>query len=519
MRSEILSRQLLAELVLRGERKPPSRTEMSRRQRQALSRLVSTLGRLPAGSHRGLDRLAGRPDLEARFRAEVAPTTYADVAPLIDRVARGERDVMFPGRAVALAQTSGTTAEATAGEKLIPQSFDLLRHHTRGGLTALVRAILAGGPSMLAGKILMIGGSTDLTPNEAGIPVGDLSGICSAHVPRAFERHYEPGRTVALERNWQTKIARMVARCGPRDIRLVAGLPSWALVLFSAVCARRNVGRVCEAWPHLSAMLYGGHAIEPFLPGLAAHLHPETLMLEVYAASEAFLAIGAQAWPLGDGRPAPLEVLVGSGTYVEFLPEGGSPEDAVGPENLEPGALYIPLVTTPGGLVRFDVGDRLLGAGSGRVWFAGRRNTQLSVFGEHVEGWALASALGHACQLTLARVNAYHVAPGLPTPDEPRGFHEWWVEFSQAPRSEQDFATALDAYLLGQVQDYAAHRAHDAQLMPPRVVNVPAGTFARYLERRGQLGGQHKVPESWKDRSIAEELAQCSLETPRRATA
>jgi hypothetical protein len=481
-------------------------------QRHILSHLVRELAPLPIGRRLGLDRLRDASDLTRRFRTSVPMTSYADVVDLIERVAQNEADVLFPGRAVALAQTSGTTRHDGTGERLIPQSERLLRHHASGGRVALARAMFAGGPRLAAGRFLMLGGSTALSANAGGVPVGDLSGICAARMPRLLRHHYEPGLAIALENDWRRKIERIVARCGPRDVRVVTGVPSWCLVLFAAVCAQRGTARISDVWKHLGVLVYGGHAVEPFLPALREHLAPTTRMLEVYAASEAFLAVGVRAWALSEELAAPLALLCDCGVYLELVPDGGCADEAVGPHEIEAGQIYAPLVTTPGGLVRYAIGDRVLGVGPGLVRFAGRSRTQLSVFGEHVEGCALAGALEQACALSGATVAAYHVAPIFPNHSDPRGAHEWWVEFTRPPQDCASFASVLDAYLCDHVMDYAAHRHGSAQLLAPRVVALPAGTFENYLARLSRLGGQHKVPQAWPDRSVAEELARSVCE-------
>ncbi len=115
-------------------------------QSRILENLITQTAHLPIGKAFGLDRLARDHRLTAAFRAQVAETTYADHAPFIDRVARGEPDVMFRGRVVALAQTSGTTSSEASGERFIPQSAALLRHHQRGGSAAFSRLLQATGP-------------------------------------------------------------------------------------------------------------------------------------------------------------------------------------------------------------------------------------------------------------------------------------------------------------------------------------------------------------------------------------
>jgi hypothetical protein len=477
---------------------------IARSQSRILARLLRKLSALPVGRALRLDQAAGALDPARAFRELVPLTQYADYADLIDRVARGEPGVMFRGRAVALAQTSGTTRGADAGERYVPQNRELIAHHRRGGSAALARLLSEAGAGVLDGRLLMLGGSTALSGTP--IPAGDLSGICAGRLPRWIASHYEPGPEIAAIADWRERLARIAERTSTLDVRLVAGIPSWLLVLFRAIAEHRGFARARVAWPHLGALVHGGHSIEPFVAPLAEHLPGDALLLEVYPASEAFIAIGERPWRLAEGRAPDLSLLTAHGVYLEFCPPGGGAADCRGAHELERGGLYRVLVTTPGGLVRYEVGDLVLATGEGRIRFAGRSRARISVFGEHVEGYALAEALGDASAATGATVRQYHVAPILPTAAQPCGRHEWLVEFERAPRDLGAFAERIDRHLASRVLDYAAHRAGDGQLLAPTVRALPAGTFEAYLAESGKLDGQRKVPQAWPDRSVAARL-------------
>lgn len=455
----------------------------------------------------GLSSLRGEALREA-FRTRVPLQRYADIEGFVSRVAAGEPDVLFPGTAQALAQTSGTTSASDAGERWIPQNKALLDHHARGAIAALDRLLDSAGSAPLRGRLLMLGGSTSLTRNAAGIPTGDLSGITVDRIPWYLEGTYEPGREIALDGDWTRKIERIAERLAFADVTLISGIPSWCAVLFEAVCRRRGVDRLQDAWPNLRAFLHGGVSIDPYLPLLRRHLAPDTWMQEVYPSSEAFLGIGSRAWKLLEDRAPDLELLLDHGTVLEFLPESESDSSrAIGPESLRPGEVYRVLASTPGGLLRYELGDLLEGRGNGRVRFAGRIRTRISVFGEHVESIRLAEALADACRRTDCVVAEWHVAPILPTVEDPRGAHEWWIEFATAPLDPSRFAEAVDDFLRANVIDYDAHRVGDVQLRAPRVRPVSAGTFHRSLASIGKLGGQHKIPTAWGDRTWADRLA------------
>jgi hypothetical protein len=486
-----------------SERQPKDAESMQAAQGSILTKLVAALAQLPVGKRFGLDRLPRDHRLAETFARQQPATTYGDYQELIDRVAAGERDVLFEGPALALAQTSGTTSSGAAGERYIPQNPALLHHHARGGATALVRLLRAAGSSLLDGQMLMLGGSTALTPNAHGIPAGDLSGITAARIPRWLRSYYEPGLDIALESDWERKLDRISERCGSRDVRMVSGIPSWMLMLFNRICQRRGLSRVRVAWPELRGFIHGGHAITPFMSSLREHLAPDCWLFEVYPASEAFIAIGTRAWQLREHAPPPLELLTDLGVVLEFAPEDGGP--IIGPWAIEPDRLYRVLITTPAGLIRYQLGDVVTGVAPGQVRFAGRIKARISVFGEHVEGVHLDGALTAACSATSAEVAHYHVAPVLPSGPSLSGRHEWWIEFVRPPANLTAFAATIDHHLRNRVLDYDAHRAGN-QLLGPELVVTPPGTFHRYLAAAGKLGGQHKVPQAWNDRSIADAL-------------
>jgi hypothetical protein len=483
-----------------ADRRPGTAKAMDRAQRRILQRLLAMHSRTEIGKRSGLPEL-GYED----FRRKVPVSRYADIEDLVERIRRGESDLLFPGKAIALAQTSGTTSSLRAGERYIPQSRELLAHHSKGGVSALSRLVQTSGPSVLGGGLLMLGGSSALERNPWGMAEGDLSGIMAQRIPALLRRVYEPGLEISLESDWKYKIERIARRCAGRDIRLVSGIASWLHVLFEVVCREAGAERLDQVW-NLKGVIHGGAPITPSLGMLSRHLAPSQWMMEVYPASEGFIAVGSRPWRLEEGNPPALEVLSDHGIFLEFLPEGEEPDRAVGPSGLEKGGLYRVLVTTPGGLVRYELGDLVQGEGPGLLRIAGRLKARLSAFGEHVEGMQITKAIEVACRDHEASVAEYHVAPLFPEPGESAGRHEWWIEFDRLPSDPHAFLKTLDLTLCDQVIDYKAHRRGDLQLAFPVIRVLPPGSFHRVLERLGKLGGQHKIPQAASDRALAEQL-------------
>lgn len=507
--------QLAAPPILRWrDHRPRGRSEIANAQARILDGLLSYLAPGALGRDLSLQRLVGGRNTADRLR-EFPIQRYQDIARYVDRIAKGESNVLFPGRAVALAQTSGTTSDRASGERYIPQNPRLLSHHARGGAAALSRLSQVAGSDLFGGRMLMLGGSTSLEHNQWGVPSGDLSGISVSRIPWFLRPLYEPGQELALESDWSAKVRGIAARLADADVRLVTGIPGWCQVLFGEVCRQRGVAAAREAWPNLQAFVHGGVAMDPCIPMMREHLAPDTWMMEVYPASEAFLAVGSRPWRLGEGRTPDLELLTSHDVYLEFLrdDQADRPDLAVGAADLEPGALYRVLVTTPGGLVRYEIGDLVEGRGPGLVRFAGRIKARISVFGEHVEGTRLAEALAEACQATHSIVLGWHVAPIFPTAADPRGRHEWWVEFDRPPADPERFEAVIDEVLNRTVLDYQAHRTGDVQLLAPRLRMLPTGAFKQVLVGKGKWGGQHKVPTASNNREWADLLARCTGES------
>jgi hypothetical protein len=467
------------------------------------------------------------------FARRVAPRTYEDFAADLQCMARGERDVLCPGRCGHFAVSSGTTEGPS---KWLPVNRPMLAHFRRAGLDALALfAQRTGRASVFRGRHLFLGGSTALVPVPGVTPPvysGDLSGIAALNLPAWVERLlYEPGVEIAQMTDWPAKLAAIARRTLAADITLVAGIPSWLLILAEALRAHAGAVRgrapatVRELWPHLECLVHGGVPVAPFAAGLRAAFGAGVTLHEVYPASEAFVA--AQ-----DAEPeAGLRLLADHGVFYEFLPWADYDERALAGaagrvvplEGVRSGEDYVLLLTTPAGLVRYVIGDvvRFVGTHPPRLVYVGRTRLQLSAFGEHVIEKDLTDALATVGRRHGMTVANFHVAPQFaePAAGRARGRHEWWIE----PRGDVCpilaqpgiLATALDRDLAARNDDYAAKR-EGRGLDEPVVRLVRAGVFEHWLRTKGKWGGQNKMPRCRSDRRIADELAVLAGEAARR---
>jgi len=455
------------------------------------------------------------------FRSRFEPRTYEDFAPFIERMKRGEADVLHRGRCGHFAVSSGTTAGAS---KWLPVNRPMLDHFREAGLDSLCfYALRAGRGSVFAGRHLFLGGSTALTALPGTTPpihFGDLSGITALNLPGWAERLlYEPGTEIAQISDWPAKLAAITARTWQKNITLLAGIPSWLLVLAAALRARsaEETGRTPETlrelWPNLECLVHGGVPVAPFADELRATLGPGVSFHEVYPASEGFIA--AQ-----DADPAAgLRLLADRGIFYEFIPLEDYDEDNLGTTDarcvplagVRAGVDYVLLLTSPAGLVRYVIGDvvRFVSQTPPRLLYVGRTKLQLSAFGEHVIERELTEALAAVCRKHQRVIVNFHVAPLFPEPaaGRPVGRHEWWIELQTTAGLPNEFAADLDRDLSARNDDYAGKRGGRG-LDLPLLRLVPAGFFERWLKQAGRWGGQNKTPRCRSDRQVADQLAQ-----------
>lgn len=397
----------------------------------------------------------------------------------------------WPGRAPWLAVSSGTTSGAT---KYLPVTPAMMRANKRAAIDVAVHH-LANRPDSrpLRGKTFMLGGSTALVDQGQGILSGDLSGI-AVKGQSAWMRGFSfPPPDLALLDDWEKKLARLTRLSLQERITMLTGTPGWMLILFERLHLLTE-GKA--PFPDLELVVHGGVAwdlyrdrFRPFLD----QTHAETR--EVYPASEGFIAVADR----GDGEG--LRLILDNGIFFEFIPlsELGADRPVrhwVG--NLETGTDYAIVLSSNSGMFAYLIGDtvRFVDHVPPRLLITGRTSYMLSAFGEHLIGSELDTAISRAADATGLTVREYAVGALLPESRGGVGHHLYLVEATEQPDSERiaQFAAAADQTLQDMNEDYQAHRINDTGMNPPAFRFLPAGTFERWLARKGKLGGQHKVP-------------------------
>lgn len=418
-------------------------------------------------------------------------------------------DCSWRGTIPYFAVTSGTTTGVT---KYIPCSKEMIRSDTRAALDLLVHhANNRPRSRVLAGKSFMLGGSTDLKQEAPGILSGDLSGIAAAEIPWWARPRSFPPRELALIADWEEKIDRLAPLSLEEDIRSIGGTPSWLLIFFDKLAELRpgSEPRLADFYPRLELLVHGGVNFTPYrrrFEELLAGGHAE--MREVYPASEGFIAVADHGY--ADG----LRLVLDAGLFYEFVPV----DELDRPEptrhwlaNVETGVNYAVVLSTCAGLWSYLLGDtvRFVDLRPPRILVTGRTTYSLSAFGEHLIGEEIEDAVTAAAEAIGATVTDYSVGALYPETRGGRGGHLYVVEFSRIvaePARLDAFASALDARLCAENEDYRVHRAGGFGLNPPKIQQTRPGMFAAWMKGRGKLGGQHKVPRVITDPELFEEL-------------
>lgn len=438
-----------------------------------------------------------------KFRAHVPVRDYEEFFPYIERVRRGERSVLWPGTTRWFARSSGTTGSKS---KYIPVTHDaLVQSHLQGPRDCIAFNIERYPHSAVyGGKTLTLGGSRRIEREGEHALTGDLSAILIENAPPVAGLWRVPRKQTALVADFEQKVERICRECSRMDVRALAGVPSWNLVMLRRMLEYTGRSNLLEVWPRMELFIHGGVNFAPYRQVYRQLIpSPEMRYLETYNASEGFFGIA-------DDFGEQMLLMLDYGMFYEFLPLAhlDDPTKAVPLEGVRTGVNYAMIISGSGGLWRYLIGDTVQFTSTDpyRIVVSGRTRQYINAFGEEIIVDNAERAMSEACRVTDAEVTDYTAAPVYMAFNS-KGAHQWVVEFAKEPRGGVDaFVRALDRALMDVNSDYEAKRWHDTTLHAPVMTSVPAGTFMRWMESRGRSGGQNKVPRLANDRQYVEEI-------------
>ena len=438
------------------------------------------------------------------FRQRVPVVDYEGIKPFVERLRKGERDLLWPGEIKWFAKSSGTTSSKS---KFIPVSKDSLEEcHFRGGKD-VIALYLENRPDseMFSGKCLTLGGSHQINSFSSDSYFGDLSAILIENLP--FWTHFvrTPSPSIALMDEWEAKLVKMTEATIDENVTSLAGVPSWFLVLLKNILEKTGKPNLLEVWPNLELFLHGGINFTPYREQYKALIPSDKMSyLESYNASEGFFAIQDDLTQEG------MLLMLDYGIFYEFMPlsEVGKefPETCT-VEEVELNKDYAIVISTNGGLWRYMIGDtvRFTTLFPHRIIITGRTKHFINAFGEELIVDNAERGLQVACEKTGAVIKEYSAAPVFMS-ENSKGRHQWIIEFEKKPDDLNEFAAVLDEALKSLNSDYEAKRYKDMTLEQLEIIEAKHNLFISWLKSKNKLGGQNKVPRLANNREFIDEL-------------
>jgi hypothetical protein len=461
----------------------------------------------------GLEHNFSRIQTVEDYKKAVPIRNYEQFKSYIDLLRDGQQNVLWHSKLKWFAKSSGTTDDRS---KYIPVSKEALEEcHYKGGKDLLaLYYIQRPNANVYSGKSLILGGSSRINSfNEDGY-TGDLSAIIIRNLPVWVELKRTPSRDIALMDNWEEKIEMIAQTTVHEDVTMMAGVPSWTMVLLKRIMELRNTDNILDIWPNLELFMHGGVSFKPYREQFKKLIPSEGMnYLETYNASEGFFGIQDR---LGHDD---MLLMLDYGIFYEFMPmsEYGKPHPkTIDLKDVQLGENYAIVISTNGGLWRYLVGDTIKFTSTSpyRIQVSGRTKHYINAFGEELMVENADIAMQHAAELTNAQVTDYTAAPVFMS-EKSSGAHEWLIEFERLPGNIEEFIHHLDTKLREINSDYDAKRAFDFILKKPIVQALSSGTFYNWLKRKDKLGGQNKVPRLCNDRRYVEEVLNLQMVEPK----
>jgi GH3 auxin-responsive promoter len=427
---------------------------------------------------------------------------YEALKPYIEKIKEGKHNILWKGQPIYFAKTSGTTS----GVKYIPITKDSIHNHINTARNALLCYMIESGNTKFSdGKMIFLSGSPELE-RVGGIPTGRLSGIVNHHIPKYLRGNQLPSFETNCIEEWEEKLEKIVDETINEDMTLISGIPPWVQMYFDKL-QEKTGKKISEVFPNFTVMVQGGVNYEPYKAKLLESIGRPTDTIELFPASEGFFAFQDSQTEKG------MLLNSNSGIFFEFVPvdelQNEHPKRLT-LKDVTVGENYALIISSNAGLWAYNIGDtvKFISTNPYRIIVSGRTKHFISAFGEHVIVEEAEAAILKATQEENILINEFTVAPFVSS-DAGKSYHEWFIEFENAPKNLQNFAKKIDDNLRAK-NVYYDDLVKGNILQELKITAVPPNGFKNYMKSIGKLGGQNKIPKLSNDRKIAEGLEMLS---------
>ena len=437
------------------------------------------------------------------FQNLVKIADYEDLKPYIEKVKKGQRNILWTDTPEYFAKTSGTTS----GSKYIPISKEGMPYQIAAAQSAIFHYISQkNNADFVAGKMIFLQGSPELEEIN-GIKTGRLSGIVAHHIPNYLQKNRLPSLKTNLIEDWETKVDEIVKETEKENMTLISGIPPWLIMYFEKLI-ERNGKKITELLPNLQLIITGGVNFEPYREKMNELLGKPVDTIQTFPASEGFFAFQ------DDYQNEGLLLLTNHGIFYEFVPleEYGKPDaKRLTLKDIDLHKDYALILTTNSGLWAYSIGDvvRFISKNPYRVVVSGRTKHFTSAFGEHVIAFEVEEAMKATVEKFPAQITEFHLAPQV-NPTEGLPYHEWFIEFEKEPENLEIFSNNLDEEMRNR-NTYYDDLISGNILKPLIISKLKRNAFQDYAKSEGKLGGQNKIPRLANDRKIGDFLSSFKI--------
>jgi hypothetical protein len=428
------------------------------------------------------------------FVSRVPIRDYELLKSYVERVVAGEEDILWKGKPLYFAKTSGTTS----GTKYIPITRESMPFHVESAKNAMLSYIHeTGNSSFVNGKMIFLQGSP-IMKTQNGIKVGRLSGIVAHYVPKYLQKNRMPSWETNCIEDWETKVDAIVEETLPENMTVISGIPPWVQMYFEKI-HKKTGKKVGEVFKNFNLFIFGGVNFEPYRAKFENLIGRKVDSIELYPASEGFFAYQDKQGQKG------MLLQLNSGIFYEFVRADeffNEHPKRITIIDVEVGVNYVMIISTNAGLWAYNIGDTVefVSLKPYKIIVTGRIKHFISAFGEHVIGKEVEQAMKEATDHTDIRISEFTVAPQI-NPESGLPYHEWFIEFENEPENLLAFAKKIDESLQRQ-NSYYFDLIQGNVLQPLIITKVKKGGFQDYMKSIGKLGGQNKIPRLSNDRSI-----------------
>ena len=433
------------------------------------------------------------------FIKNVPVRDYEELRFYVDKMVAGEKDILWPGKPLYYAKTSGTTS----GAKYIPLTKESMPTHINAARNAILCYIAETGKAeFVDGKMIFLQGSPELE-DKNGVKLGRLSGIVAHYVPAYLQKNRMPTLETNCIEDWEAKVDAIVEETKAEDMTVISGIPSWVQMYFERLYQKTGKA-VGDLFPNFNLFIYGGVNYEPYRAKFENLIGRKVDSIELYPASEGFFAFQDKQDEKG------MLLQLDSGIFYEFIKADEFFEEKparFGIGAVKTGVNYVMIISTTAGLWGYNIGDTIqfTSLAPYRIIVSGRIKHFISAFGEHVIAKEVEFAMQEATEATSARISEFTVAPQITPDGDELPYHEWFVEFEQEPKNMNEFIEILDKSMQHQ-NSYYFDLIEGRILQKLKVTTIPENGFQQYMKSIGKLGGQNKLPRLSNDRKIADDL-------------